>query len=306
MTSAKQNTLGQADAALLEQWLDSLWLEKGLSEHSLSNYRRDVRQYMQWLAPQAVAPAQANRAHLYDYLAHQHQKGLSATTVARQLSALRGFYRWMVDQQHIAENPAALIERPKTPQALPGTLTEAEVEALLAAPDTEEPLGVRDKAMLEVLYASGLRVTELVSLTAGQVDARRGVVRIVGKGNKERLVPLGEQALDWLQRYLHTARPLLPGAVNNGVVFPGPSGAALTRQAFWYRIKQLAQRAGIQKPLSPHTLRHAFATHLLNHGADLRVVQLLLGHSSVSTTQIYTHVATERLKKLHSEHHPRG
>jgi len=306
MTSAKQNILRETDAALLEQWLDSLWLEKGLSEHSLSNYRRDLRQFMQWLVGQAGDPAQTTRAHLYDYLAHQHQKGLSATTVARQLSALRGFYRWMVDQQHMAENPAALIERPKTPQTLPSTLTEAEVEALLQAPDTEDPLGVRDKAMLEVLYASGLRVTELVSLTTAQVDLRRGVVRIVGKGNKERLVPLGEEALDWLQRYLHAARPLLPGAANNGVVFPGPSGKHLTRQAFWYRVKQLAQQADIQKPLSPHTLRHAFATHLLNHGADLRVVQLLLGHSSVSTTQIYTHVASERLKKLHSEHHPRG
>lgn len=298
--------MNDADARLLEQWLDSLWLERGLSEHSLSNYRRDIRQFMQWLQPQQVAPDSVTRAHLYDYLAYQHQQGLSATTVARQLSALRGFYRWLVDQQHITDNPAALIEHPKTPQVLPGTLTEAEVKALLQAPDVEEPLGVRDKAMLEVLYASGLRVTELVTLTIAQVDLRRGVVRIIGKGNKERLVPLGEEALHWLQRYWQHARPLLPGAASDGVVFPGPSGKPLTRQAFWYRVKQLAQAAGIHKPLSPHTLRHAFATHLLNHGADLRVVQLLLGHSSVSTTQIYTHVATERLKKLHRQHHPRG
>lgn len=306
MTNASKITLNEADAALLEQWLDSLWLEKGLSEHSLSNYQRDIRQFMQWLALQNIGPVQVQRADLYAYLAHQHQKGLSSTTVARQLSALRGFYRWLVDQQRIEENPAALIERPKTPQQLPGTLTEQEVEQLLNAPALEEPLGLRDKAMLEVLYASGLRVTELVSLTMGQLDLRRGVVRIIGKGNKERLVPLGEEALEALQQYLNTGRAQLPGAQANGVVFPGPSGNPMSRQAFWYRIKHLAQVAGIHKPLSPHTLRHAFATHLLNHGADLRVVQLLLGHASVSTTQIYTHVATERLKKLHSEHHPRG
>lgn len=293
-------------AALLEQWLDSLWLEKGLSENSLSNYRRDMTQFMQWLVQQGVEVTQVVRSHVYDYLAFQHTKGLSARTVSRHLSALRGFYLWLLDKQLITENPMAQIERPKLGRPLPATMTEAEVEALLAAPDISEPLGVRDKAMLEVLYATGLRVTELVGLHISQLDLRRGVVRVVGKGNKERLVPLGDEAIKWLEKYLLQAREHLPGAVPNGVLFHGPSGKAMTRQTFWYRVKHQAFNAGIGNNISPHTLRHAFATHLLNHGADLRVVQLLLGHSSVSTTQIYTHVATERLKQLHSQHHPRG
>src|SRR5699024_8792317 len=272
--------------ALLEQWLDSLWLEKGLSDNSLSNYRRDITQFMQWLTQHNIEATQVVRSQVYDYLAFQHAKGLSARTVSRHLSALRGFYLWLLDKQLVTENPMAQIERPKLGRPLPSTMTEAEVEALLAAPDVAEPLGLRDKAMLEVLYATGLRVSELVTLHISQLDLRRGVVRVVGKGNKERLVPLGDEAVKWLEKYLGHAREYLPGAVPNGVLFHGPSGNAMTRQAFWYRIKQQVFKAGIAGDISPHTLRHAFATHLLNHGADLRVVQLLLGHSSVSTTQI--------------------
>lgn len=306
MSASNQTKIPPQSASLLEQWLDSLWLEKGLSENSLSNYRRDITQFMVWLSQQKKAVEKVLRSHIYDYLAFQHAKGLSASTVSRQLSALRGFYLWLLDKQLITDNPVAQIERPKLGRPLPSTLSEAEVEALLAAPDTQEPLGLRDKAMLEVLYATGLRVSELVALHISQLDLRRGVVRVIGKGNKERLVPLGDEAITWLEAYLRTARELLPGAVPNGVLFHGPSGNPMTRQAFWYRVKQQAFVANIKSPISPHTLRHAFATHLLNHGADLRVVQLLLGHSSVSTTQIYTHVATERLKQLHSQHHPRG
>ncbi len=306
MSASNHKKIHPKQAALLEQWLDSLWLEKGLSENSLSNYRRDIARFMEWLTTQNVKVVAVTRSQIYDYLAAQHSRGLSARTLSRHLSALRGFYLWLLDKQLITENPVAQIERPKLGRPLPATMTEAEVEALLAAPDVSEPLGLRDKTMLELLYATGLRVSELVALHISQLDLRRGVVRVVGKGNKERLVPLGEEAVRWLEQYLLQAREQLPGAVPNGVLFHGPSGKPMTRQAFWYRIKRQAINAGISSDISPHTLRHAFATHLLNHGADLRVVQLLLGHSSVSTTQIYTHVATERLKHLHSQYHPRG
>lgn len=306
MSALNQIKITAYETALLERWLDSLWLEKGLSENSLSNYRRDLIHFLTWLAALPLATAEVERTHIYDYLAFQQARGLSARTVSRHLSALRSFYLWMLDQQLLAENPVAQVERPKLGRPLPTTLTETEVEALLASPDISDPLELRDKAMFEVLYATGLRVSELVALHISQVDLRRGVVRVVGKGNKERLVPLGDEALMWLERYLLNARPLLPGSQPNGVLFHGPSGKAMTRQTFWHRVKKHAVLAGIHTDISPHTLRHAFATHLLNHGADLRVVQLLLGHSSVSTTQIYTHVATERLKQLHSQHHPRG
>lgn len=306
MSATNQIKIPLHETELLEQWLDSLWLEKGLSENSLSNYRRDLMQFMAWLAAQPLTTAEVERTHIYDYLAFQHVRGLAARTMSRHLSALRSFYLWMCDKQLLSENPVTQIERPKLGRPLPTAITEAEVEALLASPDTTDPLELRDKAMFEVLYATGLRVSELVALHMSQVDLRRGVVRVVGKGNKERLVPLGDEALMWLERYLLKARALLPGAEPNGVLFHGPSGKAMTRQTFWHRVKKHAVLAGIHTDISPHTLRHAFATHLLNHGADLRVVQLLLGHSSVSTTQIYTHVATERLKQLHSQHHPRG
>ena len=291
---------------LIESWLDAIWMEKGLSEHSLSNYRRDLVQFAGWHEGRGGHLLGCDRIALYDYLDHQYQRGLSARTVSRQLSALRGFYRWLSREGRIQEDPTALIERPRTGRPLPKTLSEADVEALMEAPDTSTDIGLRDRTMLEVLYAAGLRVSELVNLTLGEVNTRQGLVRIIGKGNKERLVPLGEQALDWLTDYLREARPALLGNQRSDVLFPGRGGKPLTRQAFWYRLRQIAIQAGVHKPLSPHTLRHAFATHLLNHGADLRVVQMLLGHSDLSTTQIYTHVAQQRLRELHAEHHPRA
>ena len=296
-----------ADTALVEHWLDASWMEKGLSDHSLSNYRRDLLQLAQWLLAQRhYGLLGCHRGDLYDYLADRQRQGMSPRSVARQLSALRGFYRWLLREGRISEDPTLRVERPKLGRPLPKTLTEADVEALLAAPDTATPLGLRDRAMLEVLYAAGLRVSELVGLTLTQVSLRQGLVRIVGKGNKERLVPLGEEALAWLERYLREGRALLLGSSPSEQVFPGRAGAVMTRQTFWHRLRQLAMQAGVHKPLSPHTLRHAFATHLLNHGADLRVVQLLLGHSDLSTTQIYTHVAQQRLRQLHAAHHPRA
>ena len=294
-----------AQARLIDAWLDQQWLEKGLSENSLSNYRRDVRQLAIWLQEQGSSLLEAQRYQLLEFLADRHQLGISARTVARQLSAVKSFYRWLKREGRVPEDPALLIERPKTGRPLPKTLTEADVEALLAAPDLDTPLGLRDRAMLEVLYATGLRVTELVTLTQSQINPRQGLVRVIGKGDKERLVPLGEEALHWLVRYLREGRPMLLGN-DQELLFPSLRGTCMTRQTFWHRIKQMAQVAGVQKALSPHTLRHAFATHLLNHGADLRVVQLLLGHSDLSTTQIYTHVAQQRLQDLYQKHHPRS
>ena len=281
-------------------------MEKGLSDHSLSNYRRDLSQFATWLAGQGSGLTSCDRIRMFDYLANLHQRGLSARSVSRQLSALRGFYRWALRERSVAEDPTLLVERPKVGRPLPKTLSEADVEALLGAPDCDTPLGLRDRTMLEVLYAAGLRVTELVSLTLSQVNLRQGLVRIVGKGNKERLVPIGEEALAWLQRYLRDARPELLNNKTSEVLFPSQRGQMMTRQTFWHRLRQMAIVGGVQKPLSPHTLRHAFATHLLNHGADLRVVQLLLGHSDLSTTQIYTHVAKQRLQDLHAQYHPRA
>ncbi|EKF75629.1 integrase/recombinase XerD [Alcanivorax hongdengensis A-11-3] len=299
------NTVSDADQQLIDRWLDQQWLEKGLSDHSLDNYRRDLRQLALWARPQSLPLARCQRFQLLQFLADRHQQGVSARSVARQLSAIKSFYRWLKREGMIEQDPALLIERPRTGRPLPKSLSEADVEALLAAPDLDDPLGLRDRAMLEVLYATGLRVTELVSLTQGQINPRQGLIRVIGKGNKERLVPLGEEALHWLGRYQREARALLLGN-DQELLFPSRRGTCMTRQTFWHRIKQLAVKAGVQKSLSPHTLRHAFATHLLNHGADLRVVQLLLGHSDLSTTQIYTHVAQQRLQDLYQKHHPRS
>lgn len=299
------NQLNEEQVRLVDAWLDQQWLEKGLSEHSLDNYRRDLRQLALWLQEHGMELLACQRADLQDYLAHRFSLGVAASSSARQLSAIKSFYRWLKREGRIAEDPALLISRPKTGRPLPKTLTEADVEVLLQAPDLGSPLGLRDRAMLEVLYATGLRVTELVTLTLSQVNVRQGLVRVIGKGDKERLVPLGEEALHWLMRYTREGRPLLLGN-DQELLFPSQRGTCMTRQTFWHRIKQLAQVAGVQKSLSPHTLRHAFATHLLNHGADLRVVQLLLGHSDLSTTQIYTHVAQQRLQDLYQKHHPRS
>jgi integrase/recombinase XerD len=296
-----------ADLQLIERYLDSMWMEKGLSNNSLESYRRDLTQFAQWLAKKRQPDLRRVSAGLIQaHLADRIEQGISARSTARFLSCLRGFYRYLIRENQLEADPTARISNPKLGKPLPKSLTEQDVEALLAAPDVEAALGLRDRTMLEVLYACGLRVSELVGLTLTQVNLRQGVVRVFGKGSKERLVPLGEEASQWLTRYIREARPQLLKTASSEVLFPSTRGVAMTRQTFWHRIKHWAQVACISKPLSPHTLRHAFATHLLNHGADLRVVQLLLGHSDLSTTQIYTHVASTRMKALHAAHHPRG
>lgn len=290
----------------LEQYLDAIWMERGLSENTLSSYRRDLVAFASWLVQRGSGLFALEGALVYEYLAYRHARGYSSRSTARFLSCARGFYQYQIREGRLEQNPLALVENPKLPRALPKSLTEADVERLLLAPMLDQPIGLRDRTMLELLYASGLRVSELVGLTLGQVNLRQGVVRVMGKGNKERLVPLGEEASEWLGHYLREARPALLHNAPSEVLFPSVRGQQMTRQTFWHRIKHWAQVAGIAKPLSPHTLRHAFATHLLNHGADLRVVQLLLGHSDLSTTQIYTHVARARMQEQHAAHHPRG
>jgi integrase/recombinase XerD len=290
----------------IEAFLDALWLEKGLSQNTLLAYRRDLEAFAAWCAPRGVGLEQADRSLILDYLADGLRAGRSARSSARLLSCLRGFYRHLLRQGRIDADPCAQVESPRIGRPLPKSLGEADVEALFAAPDVATAIGLRDRAMLELLYACGLRVSELVTLELGGINLGQGVVRILGKGAKERLVPVGDEALAWLTRYLREARPQLLADGTSPVLFPGRGDGAMTRQTFWHRIKHHARVAGIDKPLSPHTLRHAFATHLLNHGADLRVVQMLLGHSDLSTTQIYTHVARERLRQLHAAHHPRG
>jgi integrase/recombinase XerD len=299
--------LSAADTAVIDAYLDRVWLEKGLSENSLASYRRDLQGFARYLASQdSSLAASLGSQRVLAYLAWRHAKGYTSRSTARLLSCLRGFYRDQVREGLQECDPLVGIESPKLPKSLPKLLTERDVEALLKAPDVSEPVGLRDRAMLEVLYACGLRVSELTGLTVTLLNLRQGVVKVMGKGSKERLVPLGEEANYWLERYIREARPLLVGEKPIEVLFPSTRRQMMTRQTFWHRIKHWALVAGIDKPLSPHTLRHAFATHLLNHGADLRVVQLLLGHSDLSTTQIYTHVAQARMQGLHQEHHPRG
>ncbi len=290
----------------LQVFLDALWLESGLSQHTIDAYRRDLQGFAAWLFQQDKTLLQVHAEDIQHYLSCRMRQGTKVRSDARLLSSLRRFYRYLCREQYIDADPTVLLESPRLGRTLPSSLTEQEVENLLAQPKVDEILGLRDRTMLEVLYATGLRVSELVTLEMGQVNMRQGLIRCIGKGNKERLVPLGEEALDWLQQYLTHSRPqLLQGRVCDDL-FPTRRGQRMTRQAFWYLIKRYAKQAGISKTLSPHTLRHAFATHLLNHGADLRVVQLLLGHSDLSTTQIYTHIAQARLKSLHSRYHPRG
>ena len=292
---------------VLDEFCDALWLEDGLSRNTLDGYRRDLSHFQHWLAKRRqIALLDAEHADLLAYLAHRVAGRVKATTTSRQLSSLKRFYRHALRQEKIKSDPSLDINAPRLPRSLPKSLTEEDVEKLLGAPDAGEALGLRDRAMFETLYASGLRVSELVTLKVSQVSHDMGVVRIVGKGNKERLVPLGEEALSWIKRYLKESRPRILGQRASDAMFVTSRGAAMTRQSFWHLIKRHAAHAALNKQISPHTLRHAFATHLLNHGADLRVVQLLLGHSDISTTQIYTHVARERLKQLHAKHHPRG
>ncbi|MFW5427409.1 MAG: site-specific tyrosine recombinase XerD [Methylophagaceae bacterium] len=290
----------------LQPFLDSLWLESGLSKNTVEAYQRDLLGFAAWLQKSDTDLVAATREHILQYQGIRMREGRKARSEARLLSTLRRFYRYLCREEIRDSDPTAKIESPRLGKPLPSSLTEDEVESLLEQPDVLVPLGLRDRTMLEVLYATGLRVSELVSLTFEQVNMRQGLIRCVGKGNKERLVPLGEIALDYLQLYFVESRPMLLKGRLSEDLFPTLRGKAMTRQAFWYLIKKYAKQADIKKDLSPHTLRHAFATHLLNHGADLRVVQLLLGHSDLSTTQIYTHVAKERLKSLHAQHHPRG
>jgi integrase/recombinase XerD len=297
----------ESESRLLDEFCDALWLEDGLARNTLESYRRDLAQFAAWLvARDGKSLLAATHADLLSFLGHRVQRRAKATTASRELSSLKRFYRYALRQGKIAADPTLNIDSPKLPRALPKSLTEQDVESLLGAPQVEDALGLRDRTMLETLYASGLRVSELVTLKLPQVSQDMGVVRVMGKGSKERLVPLGEEALAWIRRYLKEGRPALLGARPSEALFVTTRGEGMTRQAFWYLIKRYAVRAGLNPSLSPHTLRHAFATHLLNHGADLRVVQLLLGHSDISTTQIYTHVARERLKQLHARHHPRG
>jgi len=291
----------------IERYVDALWMEKGLSDNTLSSYRRDLRQFDDWLqATQGTTVMGATRVHLQAYLGSRLEQGRSPRSTSRFLSCVRGFYHYMLREGRLTVDPTLDVESPKLGRPLPKSLSEKEVDTLLSAPDLEQALEFRDRTMLELLYACGLRVTELTSLQMSQLSMNQGVVRVFGKGSKERLVPVGEEALDWLRRYLAGPRMELLKDVPSEVLFPSRRGRQMTRQTFWYRIKIYAQRAGIKKTLSPHTLRHAFATHLLNHGADLRVVQMLLGHSDLTTTQIYTHVARERMQELHATHHPRG
>lgn len=290
----------------IDQFLDAAWLEKGLSENTREAYRSDLELFHGWLKERGADLPGAGRDAIFDHLAWRIENGYKPRSTARLLSGLRGFYRYLLRERMIAVDPTLQVEMPQLGRPLPKSLSEGDVEALLAAPDLSEVIGLRDRAMLEVLYACGLRVTELISLTLEQVNLRQGVLRVFGKGSKERLVPMGEEAIVWVERYMREARSDLLGGRPSDVLFPSQRGDQMTRQTFWHRIKHQAKIAGIGKTLSPHTLRHAFATHLLNHGADLRVVQMLLGHADLSTTQIYTHVARARLQELHAQHHPRG
>lgn len=294
------------DHPFIDQFLDALWLEKGLSDNTRDSYRSDLALFHGWLQERNVDLISVGREVILDHLAWRVENAYKPRSTARFLSGARGFYRYLLREKLISVDPTLQIDMPQLGKPLPKSLSEADVEALLAAPDLSEPIGERDRAMLEVLYACGLRVTELISLTLEQVNLRQGVLRVMGKGSKERLVPMGEESIVWVERYLRGARDELLGGKPSDVLFPSTRGDQMTRQTFWHRIKHQATVAGIGKSLSPHTLRHAFATHLLNHGADLRVVQMLLGHSDLSTTQIYTHVARARLQEMHARHHPRG
>ena len=284
--------------------MNVLWLEHGLSNNTLAAYGTDLKQFDDWLKTKTLSEVSA--LDISAYLQYRQKQGSANRSAARGLSSLRRFYTYLLREKRITSNPTSLIDAPRLSRALPASLAEADVELLLQAPNTAHALGCRDRTMLELLYATGLRVSELVELSFQQLHMRQGCVRIIGKGDKERLVPFGEDAMDWLERYINTARIQILGNRQSDCLFVTNRGTGMTRQAFWHIIKNHAKQAGIDKHLSPHTLRHAFATHLLNHGADLRVVQMLLGHADLSTTQIYTHIAQHRLKELHSQFHPRG
>lgn len=303
----ERKTINLDHRQLLDAYLDQLWLEKGLSRNTLESYGRDLRFFAAWLETQGRGLLLADRSDLLNYLNHRSSIGVASRSVARGLSAIRSFYKYLLRENRIVEDPTLRIDNPKLGRKLPDTLSESEVDALLAAPNTASAVGYRDRTMLELLYATGLRVTELVTLEVNDLNLRQGVLRVMGKGGKERLVPMGDEAMAWVEGFVRDHRSsLIRRSESEAVLFPSNRGREMTRQAFWYLIKRHAAEAGIRHSLSPHSLRHAFATHLVNHGADLRVVQLLLGHSDLSTTQIYTHVAKQRMQALHAAHHPRG
>ena len=309
--ASRQHTISDMDATisseeLVDRFLDAIWMERGLSANTLGAYRADLMALARDLDEHSVVLQDAAKSDLLDFIARRVESGAKPRSTARQLSSFRRFYRYIMREGYRSDDPTANIEMPRIGRSLPKTLTEEEVESLLQAPNTDEPLGHRDRAMLELLYATGLRVSELISLRQSQVNFNQGVLRIVGKGDRERLIPLGDESLRWLKEFMDGPRMEILLERQTEFLFPTRRGNSMTRQAFWHIIKRYATKSGISKKMSPHSLRHAFATHLLNHGADLRVVQLLLGHSDLSTTQIYTHVARERLKDLHGRHHPRG
>ncbi|WP_372738708.1 site-specific tyrosine recombinase XerD [Neptunomonas sp.] len=294
------------DAELIRLFVDAIWLEEGLSKNTQASYRRDLSIFACWLNDQGLCLVDVDTLRVREYLLWRFEQHLRPGSTARFLSSARRLFRYLLRESYISADPMLLIAMPKKGRSLPKTLTEADVESILQAPDVGSVLGLRDRAMLETLYASGLRVTELISLQLGQINLELGVIRVVGKGAKERLVPLGDEAVRWIKEYLGVARKALLSNMSDETVFPSQRGTVMTRQTFWHRIKRYALTSGIEKNISPHVLRHAFATHLLNHGADLRVVQMMLGHSDLSSTQIYTHVAQQRLQSLHQQHHPRG
>lgn len=294
------------DEKLIRQFIDAIWLEEGLSKNTQSSYQRDLSIFACWLNDVEGHLVGVDALIVRRYLLYRVEQQFTPASTSRFLSSARRFFRYLLRESFITEDPMLLIALPKRGRALPKTLTEEDVERILNSPDVDSMLGLRDRAMLETLYASGLRVSELVSLELGQVNLELGVIRVVGKGAKERLVPLGDEAVRWIKEYLRCARSELLHDASDETLFPSMRGRVMTRQTFWHRIKRYAQESGVEKAISPHVLRHAFATHLLNNGADLRVVQMMLGHSDLSSTQIYTHVAQQRLQSLHQQHHPRG
>lgn len=312
MSETSHNSVGiEADAsnsteAVIDKFLDAIWMERGLSANTLGAYRADLVSLRRWLADRDVSLVYATRSDLLAFIAWRTEQGAKPRSTARQLSSFRRFYRFLLRESVIQEDPTIKIDMPRIGRSLPQSLTEGEVEALLAAPDVSDPLGHRDRTMLEVLYATGLRVSELINLKQSEINLNQGVLRIVGKGDRERLIPLGDEAQNWIREFIAGPRTEILLERQTDYLFPTRRGDRMTRQAFWHIIKRYSKLAEIDSKMSPHTLRHAFATHLLNNGADLRVVQMLLGHSDLSTTQIYTHVARARMKELHSEHHPRG
>lgn len=307
MTGIETPPLNDPDRTAIDRFVEQAWSEFGLAENTLASYRSDLTGFARWLGGQGSELASASRELLYRYLAVRAAAKYTARSNARLLSTLRRYYKLMRRIGAVEQDPTLLLDAPALPRSLPKALSESEVVGLIRAPDVTAPRGLRDRAMLELLYATGLRVSELVSLRADQINLRQGVLRVTGKGGKDRLVPLGEEAQDWLERYVTQARPLLVRGRITDAIFVTARAVGMTRQMFWVMVKKHGHSAGIaSQRISPHVLRHSFATHLLNHGADLRALQLLLGHSSLSTTQIYTHVAREGLKRLHAQHHPRG